>query len=157
MIDAQRSHVAATIDEKQIQELPLISRNSSRSRRWCRGRPQYLTDGTQPLAFGASDSRSNYTTIIDGGDLETTCGCTGADFVQDSIKEFQVITNRFDAEYGHATNGRERRFKIRDQRLVGQRVPLARGDRFKRNFSKPPNPTSISSASAPRPRTDGAQ
>lgn len=105
MVDAQRSHVSTTIDTKQIQELPLISRNFLSLAALVPGAGRNTSPtGTQPLAFGASDSRSNYTTIIDGGDLDDDIwGAPVQSFMQDSIKEFQVITNRFDAEYGRAT------------------------------------------------------
>ena len=105
MVDAQRSHVSTTIDTTQIQELPLISRNFLSLAALVPGAGRNTSPtGTQPLAFGASDSRSNYTTIIDGGDLDDDIwGAPVQSFMQDSIKEFQVITNRFDAEYGRAT------------------------------------------------------
>lgn len=104
LIDAQRSHVSATIEEKQIQELPLLSRNFLTLAALVPGggRNTSIT-GTQPLQIGGSDSRYNYTTIIDGGDLDDDVwGAPVQSFIQDSIKEFQVITNRFDAEYGKA-------------------------------------------------------
>lgn len=104
IIDTQRSHVSATIEEKEIQQLPLLSRNflSLAALVPGGGRNTSIT-GTQPLQIGGSDSRYNYTTIIDGGDLDDDVwGAPVQSFIQDSIKEFQVITNRFDAEYGKA-------------------------------------------------------
>ncbi len=104
LVDTQRSHVSSTIEEKQIQELPLLSRNFLTLAALVpgAGRNTSIT-GTQPLQIGGSDSRYNYTTIIDGGDLDDDVwGAPVQSFIQDSIKEFQVITNRFDAEYGKA-------------------------------------------------------
>ncbi len=105
LVDTQRSHVATTIEEKQIQELPLLSRNFLTLAALVPGAGRNTSaTGTQPLAIGGGDSRSNYTTIIDGGDLDDDVwGAPVQSFMQDSIKEFQVITNRFDAEYGRAT------------------------------------------------------
>ena len=104
LLDTTQSHVASTIDQKQIAELPLLSRNflSLAALVPGAGRNTSIT-GTQPLAIGGADSRYNYTTIIDGGDLDDDIwGAPVQSFMQDSIKEFQVITNRFDAEYGKA-------------------------------------------------------
>ena len=144
MIDAQRSHVAATIDEKQIQELPLISRNFLSLAALVPGAGRNTSPtGTQPLAFGASDSRSNYTTIIDGGDLDDDIwGAPVQSFVQDSIKEFQVITNRFDAEYGHATEAVLNVVsKSGTNELSGTAFLFARGDAFKaKNFFEAAKP-----------------
>jgi Carboxypeptidase regulatory-like domain/TonB dependent receptor len=104
LVDTQRSQVSATIEEKQIQDLPLLSRNFLALAALVpgAGRNTSIT-GTQPLQIGGADSRYNYTTIIDGGDIDDDIwGAPVQSFIQDSIKEFQVITNRFDAEYGKA-------------------------------------------------------
>lgn len=104
LIDTTQSHVSATIDQGQIAELPLLSRNFLTLAALVpgAGRNTSIT-GTQPLQIGGSDSRYNYTTIIDGGDLDDDVwGAPVQTFMQDSIKEFQVITNRFDAEFGKA-------------------------------------------------------
>lgn len=104
LVDTQRSHVASTIQEEQIQELPLLSRNFLTLAALVpgAGRNTSIT-GTQPLQIGGADSRYNYTTIIDGGDVDDDVwGAPVQSFMQDSIKEFQVITNRFDAEHGKA-------------------------------------------------------
>jgi carboxypeptidase family protein/TonB-dependent receptor-like protein len=104
LVDTQRSHVASTIKEEQIQELPLLSRNFLTLAALVpgAGRNTSIT-GTQPLAIGGADSRYNYTTVIDGGDVDDDVwGAPVQSFMQDSIKEFQVITNRFDAEHGKA-------------------------------------------------------
>src|SRR5262245_6744810 len=104
MIEVTKSHVSSTINEKQISELPLISRNFLTLAALVpgAGRATSLV-ATQPLQIGGADARTNYTTIIDGGDLDDDIwGAPVQSFMQDSIKEFQVITNRFDAEYGKA-------------------------------------------------------
>lgn len=104
LIERGKSHVATTIDEKQINEMPLISRNFLTLAALVpgAGRATSLV-ATQPLQIGGADARANYTTIIDGGDVDDDIwGAPVQTFTQDSIKEFQVITNRFDAEYGKA-------------------------------------------------------
>ena len=153
MVDAQRSHVSTTIDNTQIQELPLISRNFLSLAALVPGAGRNTSPtGTQPLAFGASDSRSNYTTIIDGGDLDDDIwGAPVQSFMQDSIKEFQVITNRFDAEYGQATEAVLNVVsKSGTNDYSGTAFVFARDAALKaRNyFEAPRSPSSISSASA---------
>jgi hypothetical protein len=144
LVDTQRSHVASTIEEKQIQELPLISRNFLSLAALVPGAGRNTSPtGTQPLAFGASDSRSNYTTIIDGGDLDDDVwGAPVQSFMQDSIKEFQVITNRFDAEYGRATEAVLNVVsKSGTNDMSGSAFLFARDDAFKsKNFFEASKP-----------------
>jgi hypothetical protein len=104
LVETTRSHVATTISQQQITELPLISRDflSLATLVPGAGRTTSIT-GRRGLQIGGSDSRYNYTTIIDGGDIDDDVwGSPVQNVVQDSIQEFQVITNRFDAEYGKA-------------------------------------------------------
>ena len=104
LIEVTRSHIATTIAEKQIAELPLISRDFLSLATLVPGAGRSTTPtGRRGLQIGGSDSRYNYTTIIDGGDVDDDIwGSPVQNFMQDSIQEFQVITNRFDAEYGKA-------------------------------------------------------
>jgi hypothetical protein len=104
LVNTQASQVEGAISQTQIAELPLLSRNFLALAALVpgAGRNTSLT-GTQPLQIGGGDSRYNYTTIIDGGDIDDDIwGAPVQNFNEDSIKEFQVITNRFDAEYGGA-------------------------------------------------------
>lgn len=104
LIESTRSHIATTIQEEQITELPLISRDFLSLATLVPGAGRTTTPtGRRGLQIGGSDSRYNYTTIIDGGDVDDDIwGSPVQNFMQDSIQEFQVITNRFDAEYGKA-------------------------------------------------------
>ncbi len=145
LIDTQRSQVSATIEEKQIQELPLLSRNFLTLAALVPGggRNTSIT-GTQPLQIGGSDSRYNYTTIIDGGDLDDDVwGAPVQSFTQDSIKEFQVITNRFDAEYGKALEAVLNVVsKSGTNALAGTGFGFFRNDRFKsRNYFEKVKPS----------------
>ena len=145
LIDTQRSHVSSTIEEKQIQELPLLSRNFLTLAALVpgAGRNTSIT-GTQPLQIGGGDSRYNYTTIIDGGDLDDDVwGAPVQSFMQDSIKEFQVITNRFDAEYGKALEAVLNVVsKSGTNDLGGTAFGFFRDDKFKsRNFFERVKPT----------------
>lgn len=145
LVDTQRSHVSSTIEEKQIQELPLLSRNFLTLAALVpgAGRNTSIT-GTQPLQIGGADSRYNYTTIIDGGDLDDDVwGAPVQSFMQDSIKEFQVITNRFDAEYGKALEAVLNVVsKSGTNDLNGTAFGFFRDDRFKsRNYFERVKPT----------------
>lgn len=104
LVNTEQSQVEGAISQEEIAELPLLSRNFLALAALVpgAGRNTSLT-GTQPLQIGGADSRYNYTTIIDGGDIDDDIwGAPVQNFNEDSIKEFQVITNRFDAEYGGA-------------------------------------------------------
>jgi hypothetical protein len=104
LLETTRSHITTTIEEKQISELPLISRDFLSLATLVPGAGRTTTvTGLRGLQIGGSDSRYNYTTIIDGGDVDDDVwGSPVQNFMQDSIQEFQVITNRFDAQYGKA-------------------------------------------------------
>jgi len=105
LIESTRSHVSLTIDEKQISELPLLDRDFLALAKLVpgAGRDTSAVTGRRGVQVGGSDGRYNYTTIIDGGDLDDDVwGSPVQSFMQDGIAEFQLITNRFDAEYGKA-------------------------------------------------------
>ena len=104
LVNTQQSQVSAAIEESQIQNLPLLSRNFLALAALVPGAGRNTSvTGTQPLQIGGADSRYNYTTIIDGGEIDDDIwGAPVQNFNEDSIKEFQVVTNRFDAEVGGA-------------------------------------------------------
>jgi len=104
LVNTQQSQVEGVIDQQEIRNLPLLSRNFLGLAALVpgAGRNTSLT-GTQPLQIGGADSRYNYTTVVDGGELDDDIwGAPVQSINEDSIKEFQVVTNRFDAEYGGA-------------------------------------------------------
>ena len=105
LLETTRSHVSTTIDQKQISELPIMSRDflSLAVLVPGAGRDTSAVTGRRGLQIGGSDGRYNFTTIIDGGDVDDDIwGSPVQNFMTDGIAEFQVITNRFDAEYGKA-------------------------------------------------------
>jgi hypothetical protein len=105
LLETTHSHVSLTIDSKQIEELPLLSRDFLALARLVpgAGRDTSAVTGRRGIQIGGSDGRYNFTTIIDGGDVDDDVwGSPVQSFMQDGISEFQVITNRFDAEYGKA-------------------------------------------------------
>ncbi|MFN2445576.1 MAG: TonB-dependent receptor domain-containing protein [Vicinamibacterales bacterium] len=96
LVDTKRSALAGNIEQKQVENLPLNGRN------WldlvalvpgARGNPGAIQAG----ASGSDMAKYQ----MDGVDISNQC-CAGANtaYSQENIAEFQVITNRFDAEYG---------------------------------------------------------
>ena len=107
LVNAQQSQVEGAIDQQNIRDLPLLSRNFLGLAALVpgAGRCTAITC-TQPLQIGGGDSRYSYTTVVDGGDIDDDIwGSPVQSINEDSIKEFQVVTNRFDAEYGGALEG----------------------------------------------------
>jgi outer membrane receptor protein involved in Fe transport len=96
LIDTQRSALAGNVAPKQVENLPLNGRN------WldlvalvpgARGNPGSIQAGS------SGNDMAKYQ--MDGVDISNQC-CGGANtaYSQENIAEFQVITNRFDAQHG---------------------------------------------------------
>jgi hypothetical protein len=96
LVDTKRSDLAGHVNPKQIENLPLNGRN------WldlvalvpgARGRPG-------DIQVGASGSdMAKYQ--VDGVDITNQC-CGGSNqgYSQENIEDVQILTNRYDAEYG---------------------------------------------------------
>lgn len=96
LIDTKRSVLGGNIEQKQVESLPLNGRN------WLD--LVALTPGARgnPGAIQAGASGQDMAKYqMDGVDITNQC-CGGSNtaYSQENIAEFQVITNRFDAEYG---------------------------------------------------------
>jgi len=105
-VNTQTQQLADTISQKQITELPTLTRNP------------YDFVGTSGNAtstgafgrgagFSINGQRAASTNILlDGGENQDTFTATvGQNVPLDSVQEFQVITSNFSAEYGRASGG----------------------------------------------------
>jgi hypothetical protein len=110
LVDVTKSSVGLPIRTEQIESLPLNSRNFQELASLVPGAsPSPSYDPTKKriggVTFAGATARGS-TVIIDGGsyDDDVVGGPVGL-VPEDSIREFQVLTNRFSAEFGRAATG----------------------------------------------------
>jgi hypothetical protein len=109
-LDARRSAVAFTVGPQMIEGLPINGRNFTN---FAALTPGVTTDrttsrgiiATSGLSFTGQAARSNSLTVdgFDNNDV-TTGGVRGV-FSQEAIREFQVLTDSYSAEFGRASGG----------------------------------------------------
>jgi len=113
LIEGTQSDISTDIPQQMIENLPLLGRNFVNLALLAPGTgvqttfdPTKERDGDMSgVSFGASSGREN-NVLIDGGDNnDDVVGSFLQFFPQDSIQEFEVITTRFKAEYGHTVGG----------------------------------------------------
>jgi hypothetical protein len=106
-VNTQTQQLADTVSQKQITELPTLTRNPYN----LVGISGNATDvegvNARGAGFSINGQRSASTNILlDGGENNDTFTATvGQNVPLDSVQEFQVITSNFSAEYGRASGG----------------------------------------------------
>ena len=105
LIDSTKSVLTTTVTEKTIDNLPLNGRDYSQLALLAPGvRTVTLTNYGQFQIGGQRGDAVNYT--IDGGENNFSyTNESRSTFTQEGIQEFQIMTNRFSAEYGRSTSG----------------------------------------------------
>ncbi|HSO76759.1 MAG TPA: TonB-dependent receptor [Blastocatellia bacterium] len=106
-VNTQSQQLADTISQKQITELPTLTRNPYA----LVGISGNATDvegvNARGTGFSINGQRSASTNILlDGGEnVDTFTATVGQNVPLDSVQEFQVITSNFSSEYGRASGG----------------------------------------------------
>jgi hypothetical protein len=109
VLEARRTAVAYTVGENQIRNLPINGRNfisfSLITPGVAQGRFSSGLAGTSGLSFTGQSARAN-NIMVDGFDNnDAGSGGVRGLFSQEAIREFQVLTDSYSAEFGQASGG----------------------------------------------------
>lgn len=110
LVEASRTEVSVVVDQQQIDTLPINGRNFIAFSVITPGvtndkTPQQGASATSGLSFGGQRARSN-NIMVDGFDNnDSVVGAVRSTFSQEAIREFQVLTNSYSAEFGKASGG----------------------------------------------------
>jgi hypothetical protein len=109
VVDVHKTDSSTNIIPEQIEDLPVAERNFENLAFIApgvqreRGSFRFITGGP---VIGAGGNASNATVFVDGVDMtDQVNGLARARFSQDAVREFRVITNRFDSEIGGSAGG----------------------------------------------------
>ena len=111
LIETTESDIGAVVSEKQIDNIPLNTRNFQELAFLAPGaRVANNFDPTKSrvtaVSIGGSGTGRGINVSIDGGDNnDDAVGGILQQFSQESIQEFEVITSRYKAEYGRSAGG----------------------------------------------------
>ena len=110
VIDMQRTVVSSVISQEQIEHLPINGRNFIGFSLMAPGvatdrTPQQGASGTSGLSFSGQRARSNNITVDGLDNNDSALGSVRATFSQEAVREFQVLSNSFTAEFGKASGG----------------------------------------------------
>jgi hypothetical protein len=100
--------VATTVDQKMIDDLPIISRDFAQLAMLAPGATASGATGTgggTGVSVGGARPTSNSIVVDGASNAMQFYGRQSNEFPQDWIQEFQVHTNAFGAEYGQASGG----------------------------------------------------
>ncbi len=105
--DAERMDVSNAVLEREIEELPLNSRDALALAAITPGVRAYsATSGRTTATTGAPTSGRSVNLYVDGGEWKGFNGIVGQPsaaslFPQEAIREFRVVLNPYDVEFGH--------------------------------------------------------
>ena len=109
VVEVYKSDTSTNIVPQQIEQLPVANRDFEKLAFIAPGvqreRGSYRFISGSPV-IGSSGNASQSTIIVDGADFtDQALGLSRTRFSQDAIREFRVITNRFDTEVGNSAAG----------------------------------------------------
>ena len=104
LVEAAKSQPSSVVTGQQIEALPVLSRNFLVLAQLMPGAAPARAGQFAITKFGGpANQRFGYLTLVDGGDLhEPIWGHPSINLSQDSVAEFKVFRNQWDAEYGGA-------------------------------------------------------
>ncbi len=110
LIDTQKTAVATVVSQQQIDSLPINLRNFISFSAITSGvttdrTPQQGASVTSGLTFAGQRARSNNITVDGVDNNDAAVGSVRAMFSQEAIREFQVLTHSYSAEFGKASGG----------------------------------------------------
>lgn len=109
VVDVHKTDSSTNIVPEQIEQLPVADRDYQRLAFLApgvereRGGYRFINGGP---VIGAAGNASQATILVDGVDLtDPALGLARTRFSQDAIREFRVVSNRFDTEVGGSAGG----------------------------------------------------
>ncbi|MGQ0733418.1 MAG: TonB-dependent receptor [Acidobacteriota bacterium] len=110
VVDTQKTAVATVVSQQQIEALPINGRNFVSFAVITPGvstdrTPQQGASATSGLTFAGQRARSNNITVDGVDNNDSAVGAVRATFSQEAVREFQVLTNSYSAEFGKASGG----------------------------------------------------
>jgi hypothetical protein len=110
LVDTRQTSVATVVSERQIESLPTNGRDFIAFARLTPNvsgdqTPQQGASATSGLTFGGQRARSNNLTVDGLDNNDATVGGVRATFSQEAVREFQVLTSSYSAEFGKASAG----------------------------------------------------
>jgi Carboxypeptidase regulatory-like domain/TonB-dependent Receptor Plug Domain len=110
ILDMHKTAVASVVSQQQIENLPINGRNFIAFSVITPGvstdrTPQQGASATSGLTFAGQRARSNNITVDGVDNNDAAVGAVRATFSQEAVREFQVLTNSYSAEFGKASGG----------------------------------------------------
>ncbi len=110
LVETQRTGSASTIDETQIDNLPINGRNYinfalTNSQLARDDAPSIGAAPTSGLNVSGQRARSNLVTVDGANAVDNSVNGVRSTVSQDAVQEFQLQTNGYNAEYGQAAGG----------------------------------------------------